>query len=110
MRGYFADELLLITPSSNAAGVSLFGEVVGTHKGPLAVALAEQSLRAQEITVDLAGVHYLANSALEILVALANSLRPPRRLLVRAPAGLGLRERVTAHGWDRIEALRLIDA
>ncbi|KUL52991.1 hypothetical protein [Streptomyces sp. NRRL S-1521] len=109
MRGYFADELLLITPSSTTPGVCLFGEVIGTHKGPLAIALAEQSLRTQEITVDLTGVHYLANSALEILVALANNLRPPQCLLVRAPTALGLRERVAARGWDRMETLRLIE-
>lgn len=109
MRGYFADDLLLIVPSTATEGVCLFGEVLGAHKGALAMALTAQRDTAQEITIDLTGVYYLANSVLEILVALAASLQPPQRLLVRAAPALKLRERLTARGWDDIETLRLID-
>jgi hypothetical protein len=110
MRGYFADDSLLIVPSSAFQGVCLFGEVLGAHKGALAVALTDQRRITHEITIDLTGVHYLANSALEILVALARNLRSPQCLLIRATPELGLRERLTAHGWDDVETLRLIDA
>ncbi|GGV12706.1 hypothetical protein [Streptomyces spectabilis] len=55
MRGCFADDLLLMMPSSTLAGVRLFGEVVSAHRAPLAVALTEQSEDAEEITLDLTG-------------------------------------------------------
>lgn len=110
MRGYFADDLLLIVPSTATEGVCLFGEVLGAHKGALAMALTAQSRTTQEITIDLTGVHYLANSALEILVALANNLRPPQGLLIRAAPELALQERLNARGWDDIETLRVVDA
>ncbi|MEV0439603.1 STAS domain-containing protein [Streptomyces spectabilis] len=110
MRGYFADDLLLMMPSGTCAGVRLFGEVVSAHRAPLAVALTEQSKGSEEITLDLTGVRYFANSALEILVALSRHLRPPQRLVVRAAPALGLRERLAAQGWDGIATLRLIDA
>ncbi|WP_371525235.1 STAS domain-containing protein [Streptomyces sp. NBC_01283] len=110
MHGYFADDLLLIVPSTPAAeGLCLFGEVLGEHKGALAMALTTQCRGTQEITIDLTGVHYLANSALEILVALAKNLQPPQRLLIRAASELALRERLTARGWDGIETLRLTE-
>lgn len=105
MRDYYADDLLII--ASTITGVRLFGEVIGAHKGPLLVALARQRRNTEEITVDLSGVHYLSNSALETLVAIANCLRPPQHLLLRSYDGLGLQERLTAAGWERIETLRL---
>ncbi|MGY0019370.1 STAS domain-containing protein [Streptomyces sp. cg35] len=107
MRGYFVDDLLLITPLHHAAGVRLFGEVVGAHKASLAVAVTEYSRTAEEITVDLTQVHYLANSALETLVALARSLTPPQHLRVLANPELAFQERLAAQGWDEIETLRL---
>ncbi|MGW7271668.1 STAS domain-containing protein [Streptomyces sp. NPDC054864] len=107
MRGYFADDLLLIVPSTATDGVCLFGEVLGAHKGALAMALNAPRGITQEITIDLTGVHYLANSALEILVALAKNLRPPQRLLIHAAPELALRERLDARGWGDIETLRL---
>ncbi|GAA2328873.1 hypothetical protein OKJ48_34905 [Streptomyces kunmingensis] len=107
MRGYFVDELLLITPLHHAAGVRLFGEVVGAHKAPLAVAVTEYSRAADEITVDLTQVQYLANSALETIVALARSLNPPQRLRVLAGPELRIKERLAAGEWDRIETLQL---
>lgn len=111
MRGYFADDLLLIMPTAGAAGVRLFGEVISAHRGPLTIALTDQRRDTEQaITVDFTEVHYVANSALETLVALAHSLSPPQHLLALAPPRLGLRERLSAHGWDEIEALRLVDA
>ncbi|MGW5739015.1 MULTISPECIES: hypothetical protein [Streptomyces] len=110
MHRFFADDQLLIVPSPTAAdGVCLFGEVLGSHKAALALALTTQRKTSQEITIDLTGVHYLANSALEILVALAKNLRPPQHLLVRAAPALSLRERLTARGWDDIETLCLAE-
>ncbi|MFE6158547.1 hypothetical protein ACFQ7F_06475 [Streptomyces sp. NPDC056486] len=109
MRGYFADDLLLIVPTNAPKGVRLFGEVLGSHKGALVLALTAQSRATQEITVDLTGVHYIADSALEILVALANHLPSPQRLVIRATPALALRERFAAQGWDHIEILQLID-
>ncbi|GGV73237.1 hypothetical protein GCM10010277_86890 [Streptomyces longisporoflavus] len=109
MRSYFSDDSLLIVPSGGFEGVRLFGEVLGSHKGALAVTLADQRRTTQEITVDLTGVRYLANSALETLVALANGLRPPQHLLIRATPELALRDRLAERGWDEIETLRLIE-
>ncbi|MEU6127352.1 hypothetical protein [Streptomyces sp. NPDC047123] len=107
MRGYFIDELLLIAPLRNAAGVRLFGEVMGVHKAPLAVAVTEHGKDTDEVTVDLTRVDYLANSALQTLVALALSLDPPQRLRILAKPELGLEERLAAHGWDTIDSLHL---
>lgn len=110
IHGYFADDLLLIVPSTTAAeGVCLFGEVLGEHKGALAMVLTSQRRSTQELTIDLTGVHYLANSALEILVALAKNLQSPQHLLIRAAAELALGERLTARGWDSIETLCLAE-
>ncbi|MEL3944248.1 hypothetical protein [Streptomyces sp. LNU-CPARS28] len=110
MRGYFTDDLLLILPSDTTASVRLFGEVISTHRGPLALAITGQSDQGDEITVDLTGVHYLANSALEILVAVALRLTQPACLVVRATVELDLRGRLAARGWDQINTLRLTDA
>ncbi|WJV44810.1 hypothetical protein [Streptomyces flavofungini] len=107
MRGYFVDDLLLIMPSTDRRGVRLTGEVVSTHRAPLALALTDQA-REGEILLDLTGVHFLANSALEILVAFARHLNPPECLLVRAKAELALEQRLAARGWDTIETLRLV--
>ncbi|MET9497052.1 hypothetical protein [Streptomyces sp. NPDC006552] len=110
MRGYFVDERLLITPLRHTPGVRLCGEIVGAHKAPLAVAVAEAGREAEAITVDLAQVKYLANGALETLVALARNLTPPQYLHVLAAPGLRVHERLAAAEWDRIETLRLSPA
>ncbi|QES40307.1 hypothetical protein DEJ49_04310 [Streptomyces venezuelae] len=116
MRDYFADDLLLIMPTTHSPGVRLSGEVVSTHRGPLALALTDQTQtqtddrdRAQtdEILIDLTGVRYLANSGLETLVAFAVHLQPPQCLVVRSAPDLDLHDRIAARGWDRIETLRL---
>ncbi|MFI7316561.1 hypothetical protein [Streptomyces venezuelae] len=114
MRDYFADDLLLIMPTPHSPGVRLSGEVVSTHRGPLALALTDQTqtddrdrAQADEILIDLTGVRYLANSGLETLVAFAVHLQPPQCLVVRATPQLDLHDRITARGWDRIETLRL---
>ncbi|MFJ8826607.1 STAS domain-containing protein [Streptomyces sp. NPDC102467] len=107
MPAYFVDELLLIAPLHHPVGVRLFGEVVGAHKGPLSRAVAEQTRATDEITVDLTRVHYLANSALETLVALAQTLHPPQRLHILACPELEVRQRLAAHAWDQAETLRL---
>ncbi|MEV1025926.1 hypothetical protein [Streptomyces sp. NPDC050264] len=107
MPAYFVDELLLIAPLRHSVGVRLFGEVVGVHKAPLSRAVAERTRETVEITVDLTSVHYLANSALETLVALAQTLHPPQRLHIIACPELGLRQRLAAHAWDQAETLRL---
>lgn len=89
----------------------LCGEVYAAHRRPLAVAVAEagQDAPTHEISVDLTGVGYLANSALETLVALARLLVPPQHLLVRAAPELGLGERIAARGWHQIETLHLVE-
>ncbi|WAL94163.1 hypothetical protein [Streptomyces sp. Je 1-369] len=116
MRDYFADDLLLIMPTTHSPGVRLSGEVVSSHRGPLALALTDQTqagdpgrARADEILIDLTGVRYLANSGLETLIAFAVHLQPPQCLVVRATADLNLHDRIVARGWDRIETLRLED-
>ncbi|MEV0521856.1 hypothetical protein AB0I66_00375 [Streptomyces sp. NPDC050439] len=111
MRDYYADDLLLILPSSGGAGVRLCGEVYAAHRTPLALAVstARQSAPTHEITVDLTGVAYLANSALETLVALACQLALPQRLVVRADPELRLGERIAAGGWSQTVTLRVID-
>lgn len=112
MRDYFADDRLLILPTTRGPGVWLCGEVYGAHRPSLAVAVsvARQHAPGGEITVDLTGVGYLANSALETLVALARQLIPPQCLVVRAAGELGLGERIAARGWDQLETLRLEEA
>ncbi|WP_369216659.1 hypothetical protein [Streptomyces flavofungini] len=110
MRGFFADDQLLIVPSDTAHGVSLFGEVLGSHKSVLTVALTEQRHTTHDITLDLTRVNYVANSVLDILITLANSLTPPYRLLIRTSPGLALRERLAAHPTPCGNNLRLIDA
>ncbi|MEW2392624.1 hypothetical protein AB0933_30105 [Streptomyces venezuelae] len=114
MRDYFVDDLLLIMPTNHSPGVRLSGEVVSTHRGPLALALTDQTqsdgqgrVQAAEILIDLVGVRYLANSGLETLVAFAVHLQPPQCLVVRATPELDLRDRIAARGWDRMETLRL---
>ncbi|MEV1027075.1 hypothetical protein [Streptomyces sp. NPDC050264] len=110
MRGYFIDDLLLITPLHHTDGVRLFGEVIGAHKVPLALAVTDYARTAAEITVDLTRVRYLSNSVVETLVALARSLSPPQRLRVLAGPELRLTERLKRHGWDQIDTLRLSGA
>ncbi|MFE0103391.1 hypothetical protein [Streptomyces sp. NPDC059009] len=107
MRDVFMDELLLITPLHDTAGVRLYGEVIGVHRAPLAVVVAEHSRNADEITVDLTRVEYVSNAILETLVVLARRLVPPQHLCVRATSELGLQERLVAHGWDDIESLQV---
>lgn len=85
----------------------LYGEVVGAHKAPLTVAVAEHAQAAQEITVDLTRVGYLSNSVLETFVALARHLTPPQRLCLVAGPELALAERLAQHGWDEIDTLRV---
>ncbi|MFJ2769823.1 hypothetical protein [Streptomyces sp. NPDC087300] len=108
MRDLFVDELLLITPLRDAVGVRLYGEALGAHKAPLAVAVTEHSSLAEEVTVDLTRVTYLSNSVLETLVALARSLTPPRCLRVLAGPELGLLDRLMSYGWDEIGGLRVM--
>lgn len=110
MRDYYVDEFLLIMPATSGTGVRLCGEVYAAHSGPLALAVtrASHSAPTNEITVDLTGVGYLANSALETLIALARQLHPPQHLLVRAAPALGLAERLADRGWERLETLRLV--
>ncbi|WP_159398259.1 hypothetical protein [Streptomyces aureocirculatus] len=109
MHGFFTDDRLLMLPLADHPGVCLHGEALSAHRGPLIVALTEETQRTEEVVVDLTGVRFLATSVLETLALLATRLTPPQRLLVRAAAELELRERVTAHGWDRISTLRLAD-
>ncbi|MHB9757159.1 hypothetical protein ACYBSK_22530 [Streptomyces sp. BYX5S] len=111
MRGLFVDELLLVLPLQADKGVRLYGEVIGAHKAPLAIAVTEHAKAADdEITVDLTRVGYLANSALETFVALARKLTPPQSLRLLAGPELSLPERLERHGWDRIETLKVTSA
>ncbi|MFJ2774782.1 hypothetical protein [Streptomyces sp. NPDC087300] len=97
----------MITPLSDAVGVRLYGETLGTHKTPLVVAVSERGSVTDEVTVDLRRVTYLANSVLETLVALARSLPPPQHLRVLASPELNLQDRLAARGWDQIDSLRV---
>ncbi|WP_409239417.1 hypothetical protein [Streptomyces sp. PA5.6] len=107
MRGYFADELLLIMPLPDSPGLRLRGEVLREHRGPLAVAVAAQATRTDEILLDLTGVNFLSHSALDFLAILARRLTPPQHLILRAHPALCLRARITERGHDTIPALRL---
>ncbi|MFH8492312.1 hypothetical protein [Streptomyces longisporoflavus] len=109
MRGYYADELLLMLPLPDRSGVCLRGEVLGTHRGPLAVALTDEAARTDEIVVDFTDVSFVSDSVLQILGLLACRLRPPQCLIVKAGTGLGLRERTAVYDWDAIATLRLIE-
>ncbi|MFH8990073.1 hypothetical protein [Streptomyces sp. NPDC017940] len=110
MRGFFADDQLLMLPLADHPGVRLHGEALGVHRGPLVLALTEEAQQTEEVVVDLTDVRLLATSVLETLALLAARLTPPQRLLVRAGAELELRERIAARGWDRIGTLRLADS
>ncbi|MFD7291748.1 hypothetical protein ACFV9W_00540 [Streptomyces sp. NPDC059897] len=97
----------MIAPLRQSAGVRLCGEVVGAHKAPLTVAVTEHAQNADEITVDLTRVGYLANSVLETFVALARHLNPPQCLCLVAGPELQLAERLAQRGWDEIDTLRV---
>ncbi|ATL32597.1 hypothetical protein [Streptomyces formicae] len=107
MRGYFADELLLMLPLYDTPGVRLRGEVFSSHRGPLALVLTEEAARTDEIVLDLTDVRFISNAILDILTVLARRLAPPQCLLVRANADLELRERTAARGWNEIATVRL---
>ncbi|MCF3124363.1 hypothetical protein IPZ68_32320 [Streptomyces arenae] len=107
MRDFFVDDMLLITPLHDMTGVRLYGEALGTHKGPLAAAVTQHSRSAQQITVDLTRITYFSNGVLAILVALARNVTPPQQLHVLAHPGLHLQERIASHGWDRITTLQI---
>ncbi|MFH8487814.1 hypothetical protein [Streptomyces longisporoflavus] len=109
MRGYFADEVLLMLPLPTSPGVRLRGEVLGSHRGPLALALTDEAARTDEIILDLTDVHYVSNSVLQTLALLACRLSPPQCLIVKAGSELGLRARTAAYGWERIATLRLME-
>ncbi|KUF18060.1 hypothetical protein [Streptomyces silvensis] len=112
MRSYFADELLLMLPLADEPGVRLWGEVLSPHRGPLALALADEAADTDdtdEIVLDLTEARFVSNSVLEILTVLARRLTPPQSLLVRAGPELGLRERISEHGWDHIQGLHLVE-
>ncbi|MVO85496.1 hypothetical protein GPA10_12215 [Streptomyces sp. p1417] len=109
MRGYFTDDQLLMLPLADHPGLRLHGEALSAHRGPLVVALTDEATRTEEIVIDLTDVRFLANSVLETLVLLAIRLSPPQHLLVRGGAGLKLRERIAARGWDRVGTLQLAD-
>ncbi|MEU2559176.1 hypothetical protein ABZ626_07530 [Streptomyces longispororuber] len=109
MNGVFADDLLVMLPSPRP-GLILHGEVLAAHKGVLAKALFEccqDHDDHDEVTLDLTGVSYLSNGALQILVAFAQRLAPPRNLLVRSPRALDVQERLIRRGWN-ITALRVL--
>ncbi|WP_394437307.1 hypothetical protein [Streptomyces sp. SGAir0957] len=107
MRGFFVDNLLMITPMHHTDGVRLYGEVMGAHRIPLALAVTDCARTAQEITVDLTSVDYLSSGALQTLVAVARSLRAPQYLCIHAGPELRLAERCAQHGWDQLDTLRL---
>ncbi|MVO90206.1 hypothetical protein GPA10_37005 [Streptomyces sp. p1417] len=107
MRTYFADELLLMLPLTDGPGVRLFGEILGIHRGPLALAVTEEADRTDEIVVDLTETRFLAHSVLDILIILAQRLTPPQHLVIRAPADLNLHTRLAGRGADRLTTLHL---
>ncbi|MEU6676582.1 hypothetical protein [Streptomyces sp. NPDC046925] len=109
MRCYFADDLLLMLPLSAGPGVRLRGEVLGSHRGPLALALTDEAARTDEIVLDLTDVSFVSRSILQALALIASRLAPSQCLIIRASAELGLRERTAAYGWDRIATLCLLE-
>lgn len=110
MSKYFADDLMFITPLVYEPGIKLYGQVMGAHKIPLNLALLACRRQHKDITVDLTGVHYLSQSALETLVGAARTLPPPGRLILRARPDLDLPGRIAARGWHETQSLQLAEA
>ncbi|MFF3485698.1 hypothetical protein ACFYXC_20845 [Streptomyces sp. NPDC002701] len=110
MSKYFADDLMFIMPLGPEPGIKLYGQVMGAHKIPLHLALLACRRRHRDVTVDLTGLHYLSQSALETLVGAARTLPPPLRLTLRAGPDLDLPGRLAAHGWHETQSLQLSDA
>ncbi|NGO76249.1 hypothetical protein G6045_11310 [Streptomyces sp. YC504] len=77
--------------------VWLYGQATGARK-----ALVTQHLAAllsegrDDITVDLTGATGLSNALLDVFAAIACLMEPPRRLIVHAPASLGIAQRLSA--------------
>ncbi|GHE93519.1 hypothetical protein GCM10018785_69190 [Streptomyces longispororuber] len=88
-------------------GLILHGEVLAAHKGVLTKALLDCGQDHDVVTLDLTGVSYLSNAALQILVVFAQRLTPPRHLLVRSPRALDLQERLTRRDWN-LATLRVV--
>ncbi|MFD4635254.1 hypothetical protein ACFVYR_37235 [Streptomyces sp. NPDC058284] len=111
MRSYFADDLLLLLPLTNGEGLQLHGEVLGTHRGPLALSLADEATHSPAaIGLDLTHVSYVADSVVWVLLAVARRLGPGQHLDVRAGPELNLRERFSRVGENLTSQLRLTDA
>ncbi|MFF3484212.1 hypothetical protein ACFYXC_13165 [Streptomyces sp. NPDC002701] len=107
MNSYFIDGLAFITPLDYEPGIKLSGQVMAQHRIPLNLALLACHRQHHDVTVDLTDVHYLSESALDILVTTAHTLPPPGSLTLTAPPELNIPERLAAHGWPPTTNLRL---
>ncbi|WP_328494741.1 hypothetical protein OHS59_19815 [Streptomyces sp. NBC_00414] len=109
MSKYFIDDLMFIQPLGHEPGIKLYGQVMGVHQIPLTLALQSCRRQHQDVTVDLTGVHYLSQSALETLVSAADTLPPPGRLTLRAGPELDLPGRLASRGWHETQSLQLAE-
>ncbi|GGY20955.1 hypothetical protein GCM10010358_83560 [Streptomyces minutiscleroticus] len=110
MSDYFIDDLMVITPLSQAPGIKLFGQVTADHKVPLTRALLRCRGGHREVTVDLTAVDYISQGALEALVDVARTLPSSLCLTLRARPELGLQSRLAARGWHAVESLQIREA
>ncbi|GGM23363.1 hypothetical protein GCM10010129_79700 [Streptomyces fumigatiscleroticus] len=113
MADHFIDDLMFITPLGHAPGIRIFGQITAARKSPVTLALMhchEQHWDTTDVTVDLTGVLYLCQEALKALLDVAHTLPPLLRLTLRARPELGLSERLTAHGWQEMDNLRISEA
>ncbi|GGY18974.1 hypothetical protein GCM10010358_82450 [Streptomyces minutiscleroticus] len=110
MSDHFIDDLMFITPLGHTPGIKLFGEVTAEHKIPVTLAVVRCGEQHQEVTVDLTGIQYISQAALEALVDLARALHPSLHLTLRARPDLDLTGRLAARGWHGVENLQISEA
>ncbi|WP_199552030.1 hypothetical protein [Streptomyces sp. N35] len=80
----------------DTATVWLYGHATGARKATVTQHLATLLCHGQDdIVVDLSGAAGLSNSLVDVFVAIACLMEPPRRLILRAPASLALTQRLT---------------
>ncbi|NGO78944.1 hypothetical protein G6045_25265 [Streptomyces sp. YC504] len=80
----------------DTATVWLYGHATGARKAAVTQHLATLLGHGRDdIVVDLSGAAGLSNSLVDVFVAIACLMEPPRRLILRAPASLALPRRLT---------------
>ncbi len=87
-------------------GIRVAGEIDYHAEEPLALALAEALRMDGDITINLADLTFIDVSSMRMIVNLARSLPPPRRVILRCPpAIIG---KFTLLGADSIGSIRLV--